>query len=182
LFEGEAGIGKTTLWRAGVERARELGCQVLEARPASAERELSYAALGDLLAGMQDEIGGLPAPQRRALRIALVLEEADGEPADKRAIAAAVRELLRRLSAEAPLVVALDDIQWLDPPSAGARADRVEERQRLLELSVCLGAFAAGGEFLGGKQAQVCGERHQLTFESFVGVCRLRVAALGDAL
>jgi DNA-binding CsgD family transcriptional regulator len=120
VFEGEAGIGKTRLWRAGVERARELGCRVLEARPAAAECELSYAGLGDLLAGMHDEIGGLPAPQRRALRIALVLEEAKGEPPDKRAIAAAVLELLRRLSADAPLVVALDDIQWLDPPSAGA--------------------------------------------------------------
>lgn len=120
VFEGEAGIGKSALWRAGVERARELGCHVLEARPAAAECELSYAVLGDLLAGMHDEIGGLPAPQRRALRIALVLEEAEGEPADKRAVAAALLELLRRLSAETPLVVALDDIQWLDPPSAGA--------------------------------------------------------------
>jgi DNA-binding CsgD family transcriptional regulator len=120
VFEGEAGIGKTALWLAGVERARELGCRVLEARPAAAERELSYAGLGDLLAGMHDEIGGLPAPQRRALRIALVLEQAEGEPADRRAVAAAVLELLRRVSAEVPLIVALDDIQWLDAPSADA--------------------------------------------------------------
>ena len=28
--------------------------------------------------------------------------------------------LLRRLSQERPLLVALDDVQWLDPPSAGA--------------------------------------------------------------
>ena len=120
LLEGEAGIGKTTLWRAGVDHAREVGWRVLEARPAAAERELSYVALGDLLAGLDDEIGGLPAPQRRALRIALVLEAPEVEPADTRAVAAAVLELLRRLSAETPLVLALDDVQWLDPPSAGA--------------------------------------------------------------
>jgi DNA-binding CsgD family transcriptional regulator len=114
------GIGKTTLWRAGVGRARELGFCVLESRPAAPERELSFAALGDLLSGMHDEIGGLPAPQRRALRIALVLEDAEGEAADQRAVAAAMLGLLRRLTAEKPLVIALDDIQWLDAPSAGA--------------------------------------------------------------
>ena len=119
LLEGDAGIGKTTLWRAGVERARELGFRVLESRPAAPERELSFAALGDLLSGMHDEIGSLPAPQRRALRIALVLEETEGEPADQRAVAAAMLGLLRRLTTEEPLVLALDDIQWLDAPSAG---------------------------------------------------------------
>lgn len=120
LLEGEAGIGKTTVWRAGVERARELGFRVLEARPAAPERELSFAALGDLLAAMQDAIGSLPGPQRRALRIALVLEDAEGEPADDRVIAVAVLELLRRVASEQPLLVALDDIQWLDPPSMSA--------------------------------------------------------------
>ena len=120
LLEGEAGIGKTTLWRAGVERAHELGFRVLESRPAAPERELSFAALGDLLSGTHDEIGDLPAPQRRALRVALLLEEAEGEPTDQRAVAAALLGLLRRLTADEPLVIALDDIQWLDSPSSGA--------------------------------------------------------------
>ena len=35
---GEAGIGKTTLWRASVERARARRFHVLEARPTEAER------------------------------------------------------------------------------------------------------------------------------------------------
>lgn len=119
LLEGEPGIGKTTLWGAGVDRADQLGFRIVEARPAAAERELAFAALGDLLAGLGNEIGGLPAPQRRALRIALVLEEPSGEPPDERAIAVAALELLRRLAAETPLLLALDDVQWLDPPSAG---------------------------------------------------------------
>ena len=120
LLAGEAGIGKTTLWRAGVESARELGFRVLESRPAAPERELSFAALGDLLSGTHDEIADLPAPQRRALRVALLLEEAEGEPTDQRAVAAALLGLLRRLRADEPLLIALDDIQWLDAPSSGA--------------------------------------------------------------
>src|SRR5262245_56041831 len=67
VLEGEAGIGKTTLWLAGVDRARERGFRLLVARPAEAERELSFATLGDLLADVHDEIGSLPPPQRRPL-------------------------------------------------------------------------------------------------------------------
>jgi DNA-binding CsgD family transcriptional regulator len=120
VLEGEPGIGKTTLWRAGVDRAREAGFGVLEARPAESERELSFAALGDLLAPLHEEIGGLPEPQRRALRIALVLEDPTGDPPEQRTIAVALTELLRRVARDQRVVLALDDVQWLDPPSAAA--------------------------------------------------------------
>jgi hypothetical protein len=72
LLEGEPGIGKTSLWRAAIERARTHGFRVLAARPAEAESTLSFAALGDLLAGAEDDVRGLPDPQRRALRVALI--------------------------------------------------------------------------------------------------------------
>jgi DNA-binding CsgD family transcriptional regulator len=120
LLEGEAGIGKTTLWRAGLKEAGKRGFQVLEARPAAAERDLSFAGLADLLSSAHDEISGLPAPQRRALRIALVLDEPEGDPPEQRAIATAVTELLRRVSLEQPVVIGLDDVQWLDAPSGAA--------------------------------------------------------------
>jgi DNA-binding CsgD family transcriptional regulator len=120
LLEGDPGIGKTTLWAAGLEKAVERGFRVLRACPAAAERELSFAGLGDLLVDLRDEIGGLPAPQRRALRIALLLDEAEGDPPEQRAIATALTELLRRLSLEQPVLVALDDAQWLDAPSGAA--------------------------------------------------------------
>src|SRR5436305_9335134 len=103
LLEGEPGIGKTTLWRAGVERARDHGFRVVAAQQSAAERELSFAALGDLLSAATAELGGPAAPQRRALRIALVLEEPRGDPPDERAIAIATLELLRRLAAEGPV-------------------------------------------------------------------------------
>src|SRR5262245_21129031 len=74
VLEGDAGIGKTELWRAAVAAARGRGCMVLEARPAEAERELAFAGLADLLGGVAGEIAELPEPQRRPLAVALLLE------------------------------------------------------------------------------------------------------------
>jgi DNA-binding CsgD family transcriptional regulator len=118
LLEGDAGIGKTTLWAAGLDEAGERGFRVLRAAPAAAERDLSFAALGDLLADLRDEIGALPAPQRRALRTALLLEDATNSPPDQRTIAVGLTELLRRATSDVSLVIAIDDVQWLDAPSA----------------------------------------------------------------
>jgi hypothetical protein len=114
VLEGEPGIGKTTLWRLAVVRARERGVHVLTARAAQAERELSFAALGDLLAPAVEDIGSLPAPQRRALRVALLLQDARGTPPDERALGTALLGLLTAVAERAPLLVAVDDAQWLD--------------------------------------------------------------------
>ena len=65
LLEGEAGIGKTTVWRAGVADAAARSCLVLSSRPAEAEAKLSFAALADLLGGVLERVlVGLPAPQQ----------------------------------------------------------------------------------------------------------------------
>src|SRR5437899_8398177 len=73
ILEGEAGIGKSTLWLTGVETARERGLRVLSSRPAEAERGLAYAGLGDLLEDVLDEVlPELAVPQRRALKAALL--------------------------------------------------------------------------------------------------------------
>jgi DNA-binding CsgD family transcriptional regulator len=118
VLEGEAGIGKTTLWLVGVERARECGFRVLVARPAEAERELSFATLGDLLADVHEEIRRLPPPQRRPLASALLLEEARGAPVEPRAVAVALLATLKAVAREQPLLVAVDDLQWVDASSA----------------------------------------------------------------
>lgn len=123
VLEGEAGIGKTTLWRAGVELARERGFRVLVARPASAESEMPFAGLGDLLSPVLEEgMGGLPAPQRAALEVALLLRESGGRPPEGRAIAAAVASLVRGTSSTHPTLIAFDDVQWLDGASASVVA------------------------------------------------------------
>ena len=120
MLEGTPGIGKTTLWLAGLELARARGFRVLSARPAAAERELSFSALGDLLGEVLAETTALPEPRRRALSVALLLEEASGPPPDARSIGVATRDLLRLAAGEQPLLVGLDDAQWLDPPSREA--------------------------------------------------------------
>jgi len=121
LLEGEAGIGKTTLWHAGVAAAERAGYRVLSCRPAGGEVELSFAALSDLLDGQADiALTTLPAPQRRGLEVALLRRDDDGRPPDPRAIAAGVLGTIRALAADQALVIAIDDAQWLDAPSAAA--------------------------------------------------------------
>jgi DNA-binding CsgD family transcriptional regulator/Tfp pilus assembly protein PilF len=122
LLEGDPGIGKTTLWRAATELARSFGCHVVEARPAEAERELSYAALSDLVSPLTGWIAQLPAPQRFALEVALLIEEPAGAPPDRRAVGAALLSLLRDVAAQERVLVAIDDLQWLDSASASAFA------------------------------------------------------------
>ena len=82
LIEGEAGIGKTALWRAGTERASACGYRVLSCSAAESESRLSFTALRDLLVDAYDEVADeLPYPQRRALAIVLLREEPSERPA-----------------------------------------------------------------------------------------------------
>jgi DNA-binding CsgD family transcriptional regulator len=123
VLEGDAGIGKSTLWLAGVEYARARGFRVLSSRPAEAERGLAHVGLGDLFEGVLDDVlPGLSAPRRRALEVALLLEEASGDPVDHRALAVAVHTVLQLLSDPGPLLIAVDDVQWLDPSTSSALA------------------------------------------------------------
>ena len=118
LLEGEAGIGKTTLWRQGFELAAERGYRVLSCSGSSSEAQLSFVALGDLLGeALQEVLPALPSPQSKALAVALLLEEAQGSPPDQRAIALGFAEALRILAQDQPVAVAVDDLQWLDRPS-----------------------------------------------------------------
>jgi DNA-binding CsgD family transcriptional regulator/tetratricopeptide (TPR) repeat protein len=117
LIEGEPGIGKTTIVLATTRAVRDRGYRLLQARPAEAEADLSFAALGDLVGGVFDEVrAALPAPQQQALEVALLLREAD-EPADPRTTASALLTVIASLSDRSPLVIAIDDAQWVDPPS-----------------------------------------------------------------
>lgn len=135
VIEGEAGIGKTTLWLEVVSAAEARGYRVLQARPAESEADLSYAALADLVGAAFDETrAALPAPQERALAAALLRTVAD-EPADPRTTAAALVGVLTALAAERPVLVAVDDVQWFDAASGralGFAARRLPPRLGLL--------------------------------------------------
>jgi DNA-binding CsgD family transcriptional regulator len=121
VLEGEAGVGKSTLWEAGVEYARARGLRVLSTRPAEAERDLGNAGLGDLLEEVVDDVlPKLLTPRRRALQVALLREEASGDPVDRRTLGVAVHDALRLVSERGPTLIAIDDVQWLDPSSSRA--------------------------------------------------------------
>src|SRR5712672_552696 len=117
LIEGEPGIGKTTLWLAAQEQARDAGFRVLSARAAAAESVLAYTALADLLDGVPASAwADLPEPQRHA--VDQVLTRADnGSATDQRAVAAAFLSVVEHLTDDGPLLVAIDDLQWIDPSS-----------------------------------------------------------------
>ena len=117
---GPAGVGKSTVWRAGAERAAAGGWRVLSARPTGAEASLSFAALGDLLRPVDEAVlDALPAPQRHALDVASLRESAEA-PVDAHAVATATYSVLRALAAEERTLVAVDDAQWLDDATADA--------------------------------------------------------------
>ena len=118
---GEAGVGKTTIWRHGVEVARALGFVVLLSRPLELDMRIPFAGLHDLLSGVLDEVlDALPDPQRRALDAALLRSDPVGLPPEPGAIAFALLRGLDALACRAPVLIGIDDVQWLDEPSAVA--------------------------------------------------------------
>ena len=99
VLSGEAGIGKTVLWEAGVEEARDRFDRVLICHGVEAEASLSFTGLSDLLE--QRARGGGPSlapPRRRALEIALMLAEPGEVAPDPHAIGLAVLDILRVLA------------------------------------------------------------------------------------
>ena len=119
VLVGTPGAGKTTLWEAGVAAARERGVLVLVSRPSGGEARLSFAALIDLCDGLElGPLESLPGPQRVALEVALLRVEPAAVAPEPGAIALGLLNALRALAANAPLLVAIDDLQWLDRPSA----------------------------------------------------------------
>lgn len=118
LLEGEAGIGKTTLWRNAQAGAVPY-YRVLSSRARELEGAISFATVDDLVGDVLGEVGDrLATPQRRALERALLLADDHGSPPDPQAIAFAFLSTLRTLAADRPVLVAIDDVHWLDRPSA----------------------------------------------------------------
>jgi DNA-binding CsgD family transcriptional regulator len=128
---GDAGIGKTVVWKHSVQTASQ-SSRVLVCQPASTERPLAFSALDDLLAEVAEEVlPALQGPRRRVVEVALlrersaepgspILSQTSGPPPERRALARGVLDALRILSGGERLVIAIDDAQWLDRPSASA--------------------------------------------------------------
>src|SRR5215469_12535804 len=70
-LQGEAGAGKSTLWRAGIDAAVAAGHRLLRSEPSSSETDLSFAGISDLLTGLLPSVAvEIPGPQLEALEIA----------------------------------------------------------------------------------------------------------------
>ncbi|HUR17049.1 MAG TPA: AAA family ATPase, partial [Candidatus Limnocylindrales bacterium] len=120
LIDGPPGAGKTALLGYVLQEATRSGAVVMRMAPAAAESSLPYAGLGDLFDGVSAErLADLPAAQQRALGAALTHGTAADE-SNSHAVARAVVSVLRSIAERELLVVAVDDLQWLD--SASSRA------------------------------------------------------------
>lgn len=119
VIEGAAGIGKSTFWLAAVQQARDHGFRVLSARPTSAATVSAYAVVADLLTGVDPTTwANLPKPQRLAIDRVMVRATDDAVAADPRAIAAAFLAVIEQVADREELILAIDDLQWVDPSSA----------------------------------------------------------------
>ena len=123
VLDGEAGIGKTTLWLFAQRAAAARGDQVYAWRASQAERELAFGGLMGLLEVDLDPLLKLIPPARgRALARALGRTDEGDEAPEPSLVGLAVLDVLRGVSSRMPLMVALDDAQWCDPASAAAIA------------------------------------------------------------
>jgi DNA-binding CsgD family transcriptional regulator len=113
VLDGEPGIGKTTVWEEGVRQARAAGFRVLVARPAEGEASLPYAALADLVEPLIEDGADVPDAIEAVLA---------GRAATGLAVSRAVLDRVRGATVDRPLLIAVDDVQWLDEASEGVFA------------------------------------------------------------
>jgi DNA-binding CsgD family transcriptional regulator len=116
VLRGEAGVGKTALLEAAAENAA--GAQVLRVAGVESEAELPFAGLHALLRPVLDEVGALPERQAMALRGAFGLAEA--AVADRFLVGLGVLSLVAEQAEDRPVLVVVDDAQWVDRASADA--------------------------------------------------------------
>src|SRR4029453_18691514 len=115
-LRGEPGIGKTIVWRAGLALRQE-SCRLLSARCVEAELPLALVGLSDLVRDAFRDVDKELADHDRAVLAATLGLEAPGQGSAGLALPLAFLAFLRLLAREGPVLIAVDDVQWLDPSS-----------------------------------------------------------------
>ncbi|WP_445020248.1 MULTISPECIES: AAA family ATPase [unclassified Streptomyces] len=116
ILTGDPGAGKSVLLDLAADRARSAGGRVLRVVGSESEAQLGFAGLHQLLRPVLGELDGLPPRQRSALRTVLGLDECTDAP-DGMLVGLAVLTLVSDLAEAAPLLVVVDDAQWIDRAS-----------------------------------------------------------------
>jgi DNA-binding CsgD family transcriptional regulator len=120
ILRGDAGIGKSSILAAITAHARSRGMQVLSAVGVQSEARLAYAGLHQVVRPVISLADGLPPRQRAALLAVFAM--ADEAAPEVFFIGLATLELLGEAAERAPVLVVIEDAQWLDDASASVLA------------------------------------------------------------
>lgn len=115
LVLGEAGAGKSVLLAATAEYGRSAGLQVMEATGIESEAQLPFAGLHQLMRPVLGSLTQLPDIQRDAIDAAL--GAASTAQPERFMIALAALNLIADAAAGQPVLLVVDDVQWLDRPT-----------------------------------------------------------------
>jgi DNA-binding CsgD family transcriptional regulator len=116
LLTGAAGIGKSLLLEEACRSATAADTRLLRAAGVQFEADVSHAGLNQLLLPLHDDLAALPDLHRDALTGAL--GTGPGLPTGRLVVSAAALALLRHAARSAPVLLVVDDLQWLDRSSA----------------------------------------------------------------
>lgn len=163
---GPAGSGKTSLVDLAVAHAARQGAQVVRVAGIEGQPPLPWAAVAELCLPFEPLLDRVAEVRARALRCALALEVADG-PIDHLAVALGVLSLLAEAAAERPVLVAVDDLQWVDDESRGALAFL---GRRLGDDPVALVAASRAAAIASGEAVELAGLPDAALREVLAGV------------
>ncbi|MGY0489370.1 AAA family ATPase [Streptomyces sp. WG-D5] len=116
LLTGDPGVGKSAVLDAVAAAAEGGGVRVLRAAGAQFEADVGYAALNQILLPLHGDLDRLDTPVREAMTVALGFGA--GPPPERLVVCNATLTLLRSVAEEAPVLLIVDDLPWVDRASA----------------------------------------------------------------